>query len=174
MDKQLGGAIDQSVFRQGLSNDGLSRLGEFCQVTSSAKTREDIVPHEERSAMDSGAPPVDRIDREIGQRLRGARTLRGLSQSEVADKVGLSFQQIQKYEAGHSRVTAAKLSELARVFALPVGFFFGEYDEDEPGPKPSSGLLTQEAWTLAGEFERIKNPKTRQKVLDLVRTLAES
>lgn len=142
-------------------------------MTSAAKTRENIVSPEERSAKDSGVPPGDRIDREIGQRLRGARALRGLSQSEVAGKVGLSFQQIQKYEAGHSRVTAAKLSELARVFRLPVAFFFGECSGEEHGAQPSSGLLSQEAWTLAGEFERIGNPKTRQKVLDLVRALSE-
>lgn len=135
--------------------------------------RENPVPQDEHAVQDSGVTQADRIDREIGQRLRGARTLRGFSQSEVAEKVGLSFQQIQKYEAGHSRVTAAKLSELAEVFALPVGFFFGECGEERPGDKPSSGLLAQETWTLAGEFERIKNPKTRQKVLDLIRTLAE-
>lgn len=142
-------------------------------MTPAAKTREDIVSPERRSVDDNGVPSGDRIDREIGQRLRGARALRGLSQSEVAGKVGLSFQQIQKYEAGHSRVTAAKLSELARVFRLPVAFFFGECSEEGPGMQPTSDSLSQEAWTLAGEFERIGNPKTRQKVLDLVRTLAE-
>jgi transcriptional regulator with XRE-family HTH domain len=141
-------------------------------VTSTANPRENFVPQEESSATD-GASAADRIDREIGQRLRGARTLRGLSQSEVAAKVGLSFQQIQKYEAGHSRVTAAKLNELAEVFALPVGFFFGECGTEGGGGESSSGPISQEAWSLAGEFEQIRNPKTRQKVLDLVRTLAE-
>lgn len=142
-------------------------------MTSPAKTREEIALEEERFEGDGSAHPDEGIDLYIGQRLRGARVLRGLSQSDVAEKVGLSFQQIQKYEAGQSRVTAAKLCELARVFALPVGFFFGEYGEEERKAGQSSGPLTQDAWTLAGEFERIRNPKTRQKVLDLVRTLAE-
>lgn len=142
-------------------------------MTSTAKPRENFVPQKEGAATASGPSAADRVDREIGQRLRGARTLRGLSQSEVAAKVGLSFQQIQKYEAGHSRVTAAKLNELAEIFALPVGFFFGECGTEESREDSPSGLLSQEAWILAGEFEQIRNPKTRQKVLDLVRTLAE-
>ena len=62
------------------------------------------------------------IDDHIGQRLRGLRVARGLSQADVAVKVDLSFQQIQKYESGKSRVTAAKLCELAQALEIPVSF----------------------------------------------------
>ena len=113
------------------------------------------------------------FDFQIGQRLRGLRVARGLSQTEVATKVNLSFQQIQKYESGKSSVSAAKLCALALALEIPVSFFF---DECPPAGHPSSGTsngLSEEAWLLAGQFDRIKNRKTRAQVLALVKCLAE-
>jgi len=122
-------------------------------------------------------PPVlesdEDIDIHIGQRLRGLRVARGLSQTDVAAKVDLSFQQIQKYESGKSRVTAAKLCSLARALDIPVNFFFEEYQQfDEPGMATPNGL-SEKAWLLAGQFDRIDNPKTQAKVLALVKALTE-
>lgn len=115
----------------------------------------------------------DGIDFRIGQRLRGLRVARGLSQTDVAAKVNLSFQQIQKYESGKSRVTAAKLCSLARALDIPVSFFFEEYQHyDEPGTATTNGL-SEKAWLLAGQFDRIDNPKTQAKVLALVKALTE-
>lgn len=113
------------------------------------------------------------IDIHIGQRLRGLRVARGLSQTDVAAKVDLSFQQIQKYESGKSRVTAAKLCSLAHALDIPVGFFFEEYQHyDKPGAVATNGL-SEKAWLLAGQFDRIENPKTQAKVLALVKALTE-
>lgn len=115
----------------------------------------------------------DGIDVQIGQRLRGLRVARGLSQADVAAKVDLSFQQIQKYESGKSRVSAAKLCDLAVALEIPVSFFFEECPPaDQPGGALPNGL-SEEAWLLAGQFDRIDNPKTRAKVLALVKVLAE-
>ncbi|GBE42363.1 anaerobic benzoate catabolism transcriptional regulator [bacterium BMS3Bbin10] len=115
----------------------------------------------------------DGFDFQIGQRLRGLRVARGLTQAEVATKVNLSFQQIQKYESGQSSVSAAKLCTLALALEVPVSFFFDECSS--PG-HPSSGAsngFTEEAWLLAGQFDRIENSKTRAQVLALVKCLAE-
>ena len=122
-------------------------------------------------------PPVlesdEDIDIHIGQRLRGLRIARGLSQTDVAAQVDLSFQQIQKYESGKSRVTAAKLCSLASALDIPVSFFFEEYQEyGEPGTATPNGL-SEKAWLLAGQFDRIDNPKTQAKVLALVKALTE-
>jgi transcriptional regulator with XRE-family HTH domain len=113
------------------------------------------------------------IDFHIGQRLRGLRVARGLSQAEVAAKVNLSFQQIQKYESGKSRVTAAKLCSLAQALEIPVGFFFEDRPlSGQPGAAMPNGL-SEKAWLLAGQFDRIENPKTQAKVLALVKALTE-
>jgi len=113
------------------------------------------------------------IDIHIGQRLRGLRIARGLSQTDVAAQVDLSFQQIQKYESGKSRVTAAKLCSLARALDIPVSFFFEEHQHfDDPGMTKPNGL-SEKAWLLAGQFDRIENPKTQAKVLALVKALTE-
>jgi transcriptional regulator with XRE-family HTH domain len=124
--------------------------------------------------VDSCASASDVLtsDAHIGQRLRGMRIVRGLSQAAVAGEVGLSFQQIQKYESGQSRVTAAKLIELAKVLGVPVGVFFEGISRDEQTANSANpAVLSQEAWELAAEFDRIGSPETKKKVLDLVRCL---
>ena len=100
----------------------------------------------------------DGIDIHIGQRLRGLRVARGLSQADVAAKVDLSFQQIQKYESGKSRVSAAKLCALALALEIPVSFFFEEWPSaaNTDGAMPDG--LSEEAWLLAGQFDRIDCP----------------
>lgn len=113
------------------------------------------------------------IDDHIGQRLRGLRVARGLSQADVAVKVDLSFQQIQKYESGKSRVTAAKLCELAQALEIPVSFFFEDWPPSGNAGGSMPDGLSEEAWLLAGQFDCIENPKTRAKVLALVKVLAE-
>lgn len=115
----------------------------------------------------------DEIDFQIGQRLRGLRVVRGLSQAEVADSVNLSFQQIQKYESGKSRISASKLCKLAVALEVPVNFFFDDITEIGDASSAASHGLTDEAWHLAGQFDRIENRKTRAQVLALVKCLAE-
>lgn len=119
-------------------------------------------------AVTAGEP----IDRQIGLRLRAARVARNLSQGEVGRRVNLSFQQIQKYESGQSRVAAAKLCELARALDVPVSFFFGCDEMSESGADGSGMALSRDAWAMAVTFDKIRNAQTRKKVLDLVKTLA--
>ena len=64
------------------------------------------------------------VDIEVGRRARECRTLEGMSQTAVAEKLGLTFQQLQKYERGHNRISASRLYELAQLFDVPVSYFF--------------------------------------------------
>jgi transcriptional regulator with XRE-family HTH domain len=67
---------------------------------------------------------VSAVDQHIAQRLRAKREEMGLSQPEVADAAGISFQQVQKYESGKNRISAGRLWQIAKFFEVPVGYFF--------------------------------------------------
>ena len=69
------------------------------------------------------------VDKQVGKRIRARRRLMDLTQAEVAKALGISFQQLQKYETGHNRISAGRLSQLAELFSAPVGYFFGEETE---------------------------------------------
>lgn len=81
------------------------------------------------------------VDTHVGRKLKQARTLRRLSQTDVARKLKLSFQQIQKYEIGSNRIAASRLFELAQVLDVPPSYFFeGLYDNTNMAPSEDSGL----------------------------------
>lgn len=88
----------------------------------------------------SAAAPTDEpvreghpLDRHVGRRVRLRRTLLGLTQQELGEQIGVTFQQIQKYERGTNRISASRLWEISRVLKVPVSFFFEDYrEEDEP------------------------------------------
>lgn len=116
------------------------------------------------------------LDVRIGQMIRAMRTAKGWSQDDLATRVGLSFQQIQKYETGGSRILASKLYELATVFGVDVAQFFkgvpdiiGEAAENDITP-----VFANDTWKLAALFDRIKDKETRTRVMELVSTLAKS
>lgn len=122
------------------------------------------------------------IDTHVGVRVRMRRKLLGLSQSDLGEALGLTFQQIQKYERGTNRISASKLYETASALKVPVGFFFEGYDDADPvadfveskSEKAVQGFLaTSDGIELAEAFPRIGNPKLRRKMTDLVRTLAD-
>lgn len=73
------------------------------------------------------------VDKHVGTRVRAARTELGYSQEFVADRLGISFQQVQKYERGFNRISASRLYELAKIFRKPVAFFFQDIEEAEDG-----------------------------------------
>lgn len=126
----------------------------------------------------------DPVDISVGGRLRQRRTLLGMSQEKLGRAVGLTFQQIQKYERGVNRIGASRLLQLSRVLGVPIAYFF----DDVPAPK--SGRAAQQAVTAApaqdDPFSRretmelvrayyaISNPYVRKRVLDLVRALSRS
>jgi transcriptional regulator with XRE-family HTH domain len=121
------------------------------------------------------------IDRRLGQRLRARRLEAGLSQERLAELLGLTFQQVQKYEKGVNRIAASRLFDIAVALDVPVAFFFdgmnpsglGGVQEDGPNGLVFDTLSTPEGLNLMTLFSAIKNPRVRRRVVDLVRALAE-
>ncbi len=110
------------------------------------------------------------------------RKLLGVSQERLADELGLTFQQVQKYERGANRVSASKLYEIARALQTTVGYFFeGLADTAEAsGGTAAAGqafmhelVMTPEGLELASLFPKLKRGRVRRRVLDLVKALAE-
>ena len=133
---------------------------------------------------DSSLRKPSHVDAHVGARIRLRRKLLGLSQQQLAEKLGLTFQQVQKYERGVNRVSASKLYETAQVLGAPVTHFFEGLDGDSAEPalqSPPTGeaavtafLMTPEGLELATLFPRIPKGRMRHQVLELVRTLAEA
>ncbi|MFI4974274.1 MAG: helix-turn-helix domain-containing protein [Caulobacterales bacterium] len=130
----------------------------------------------------SGPNPVDL---HVGARIRMRRRLRGVSQEKLADALGLTFQQIQKYERGANRVSASKLYEIASTLQTPVAYFFeglaDPTDTDrangDRGPTAQqlvhTFLMTGEGRELASLFPRLRRGRLRRRLLDLVRALID-
>lgn len=124
------------------------------------------------------------IDRHVGSRVRMRRMMLGVSQEKLGEALGVTFQQIQKYEKGTNRVSASRLQHTARILDVPVSFFFdGAPADSNPVAGFASGsgetylpdlLGTPDGMQLGKAFMRIKNPKVRRKIVDLVETLAEA
>ena len=132
-----------------------------------------------KSAQPASAPHP--VDVHVGARIRLRRRLLGLSQEKLAEALGLTFQQVQKYERGSNRVSASKLYEISRTLQAPISFFYeGLPDAESGGAMPTSAdgsptadlLLTTEGPALAAAFPRIKSPQARRNLLDLIKTLA--
>jgi transcriptional regulator with XRE-family HTH domain len=122
------------------------------------------------------------IDIHVGSRVRLRRMMLGMSQEKLGDSLGITFQQIQKYEKGTNRIGASRLQHIATVLSVPVSFFF----EDAPGtPDEAAGLAegrspnyvvdflsSSEGVQLNKAFVRIKDTKLRRRIIDLVRAAA--
>ena len=125
---------------------------------------------------DHGPNPVDR---HVGMRLRMRRKELGISQEKLAEAIGLTFQQVQKYERAANRVSASKLWEMARALSTSIGYFYEGLGEmvEAPGsnlPRETMQdfLMTAEGLELAAAFPKIPRGKVRRRVLDLVRAMA--
>ena len=124
------------------------------------------------------------LELSIGARLRARRRQLGLSQSDLAEKLGVSFQQVQKYERGSNRISASKLYEIARTLRVPISWFFeglsdpAEGRDDSAQPEATSHahnfLLTQEGIDLANLFPRVQPRRVRRRLVELVRSLADA
>jgi transcriptional regulator with XRE-family HTH domain len=122
--------------------------------------------------------PVHPTDKHVGGRLRMRRIMLHKSQSEVADALGLTFQQLQKYENGSNRVSASRLQHLCAILQVPVSFFFeGAPQEpklpmlgsDEQSPSYANDFLaTSDGVALALAFRRMPDPKVRRAIVALV------
>jgi len=119
------------------------------------------------------------IDRHVGLRIRMRRKELGISQEKLAESIGLTFQQVQKYERAANRVSASKLWEMSRALSIDVGFFYQGLGEGYDGPGsnlPSEALqdflMTPEGVELATVFPKIAKGRVRRKILELVRAMA--
>jgi len=130
--------------------------------------------------VDASLRKPSAVDAHVGSRIRLRRKLLGLSQQQLAERLGLTFQQVQKYERGVNRVSASKLYETAQVLQASVTHFFEGLDGEAATPSAPEAtasvnafLMTTEGLELAALFPRIPKGRMRHQVLELVRTLAE-
>jgi transcriptional regulator with XRE-family HTH domain len=127
-----------------------------------------------RPTMAEGGPHP--VDVHVGSRVRLARLLAGRTQEWLGGQVGLTFQQIQKYERGANRVSCSMLSEFATALSRPVGWFFqeGPSEHETGAPDVALGDRQRLTYELTSNFSRIKNEKARENIVGLVRAIAES
>ena len=134
---------------------------------------------------DKGSRRPNPIDVHVGSRVRFRRMLLGMSQEKLGERLGLTFQQIQKYEKGINRIGASRLFDLAQVLGVPVQFFYEEAPSTEPPPLVADGfaekpaensivefLGSREGLELNKAFARITDPRVRRSIVDLVRAFA--
>jgi transcriptional regulator with XRE-family HTH domain len=125
------------------------------------------------------------IDKHVGSRVRMRRMMLGMSQEKLGDALGLTFQQVQKYEKGTNRIGASRLQQISQILQVPVAFFFegapvisGEYEpssgmHEAPSPAYVSDFLaTSDGLSLTKAFMRIKDAKLRRRIVDLVQQIA--
>ncbi|MBF0326624.1 helix-turn-helix domain-containing protein [Magnetospirillum moscoviense] len=141
-----------------------------------------------RGRTPSGKP--NPIDVHVGARVRLRRTLLGMSQEKLGEALGLTFQQVQKYERGANRVGASRLFDLSRVLDVPVSFFFDDMDDQlkEQSPALIAGIgelaelpahfehdpmAKRETLELVRAYYRITDPQVRKRVYELAKALAE-
>ncbi len=118
-------------------------------------------------------PTPNAIDVEVGLRLRLLRRERGLSQSDLAQALGLTFQQVQKYEKGTNRISASKLWEAARFLSVPVSALFGADQGSPPRSEAMAALAEPDTVRLLEAWSRIERVDQRRAVLALVRSLPD-
>jgi transcriptional regulator with XRE-family HTH domain len=122
---------------------------------------------------------LDPVDKHVGSRLRMRRLMLDMSQTDIADALGLTFQQVQKYEKGTNRIGASRLQHISQILQVPVPFFF-EGGPAAPGPGPlaretavsasyvTDFLATSDGLSLVKAFMLIKDPKLRRAIVRLV------
>ncbi|KMO34772.1 XRE family transcriptional regulator [Methylobacterium tarhaniae] len=113
------------------------------------------------------------VDRLVGVRITALRKAKGLSQTALGNAVGVTFQQVQKYEKGQNRVGAGRLREIARLLEVPVSAFFEDQTGSENGDDNVFGFLSaQGAIELLRAYVQIEDEQLRREVLAIVRSAA--
>lgn len=113
-------------------------------------------------------PKLHPVDIYVGTRVRQRRSLLGMSQTSLANAVGLTFQQIQKYERGFNRIGSSRLFEFAKVLDVPVSYFFDEIPSNVLSAR-STSRNRDGFGEAAAPFEQEKDPLIRRETLELVR-----
>ena len=129
------------------------------------------------------------IDIHVGRRVRMRRTLLGMSQGKLGDAIGLTFQQVQKYERGANRVSSSRLYDLANVLGVPVSYFFDEMSastsarspgrlrgmaEQKPLAFEPDPMAKRETLELVRAYYRITDARVRKSIYELARSLAKA
>jgi transcriptional regulator with XRE-family HTH domain len=119
----------------------------------------------------------DPVDVHIGRRLRLRRTVLSMRQDELATSVGITFQQLQKYETGENRVSASRLYQLAGELDTTVGWFYGDLQRGEGAADAAAGevddvLARRDGRSLLREYGKINDPAMRKRVVEIVRLIA--
>lgn len=148
-------------------------------------------PPQTRASLGGGGEKDGRpspIDVHVGTRIRLRRTLLAMSQERLGDALGLTFQQVQKYERGVNRVGASRLFDLSRVLDVPISFFFDDMPETVAGPNSTASrrsvgfsdaqdpfgddtMSRRETLELVRAYYRIADPALRKKVFELIKSM---
>ena len=145
-----------------------------------------LIAEDSGEGIARGSRRANPMDVHVGSRVRLRRMLLGMSQEKLGEHLGLTFQQVQKYEKGVNRIGASRLFDLAKVLGVPVQFFYDEAPSgvhttgnamagfaEQPGESYVVDFLgTREGLELNKAFARISDPKVRRSIVDLVRSLA--
>ncbi|MGA0596738.1 helix-turn-helix domain-containing protein [Enterovirga sp. CN4-39] len=123
------------------------------------------------------------VDRQVGSRVRMRRMLIGMSQEKLGDALGLTFQQVQKYEKGTNRISASRLQQISQVLGVSIEFLYGNENapsagspqgfSDTPRADYDADLLTSDGLKLLRAYREIKDRKVRRRLVDLAQALAE-
>ena len=138
-----------------------------------------------RSSFGRGTGQPHPVDIHVGARVRQRRTLLGMTQTGLANALGLTFQQVQKYERGVNRIGAGRLYDLARVFDVSIEYFFEDMPPEVAAISPAKGrgkakklpsyepdpMATRETLELVRAYYKIENADVRQRVYQLTKTL---
>jgi len=112
------------------------------------------------------------IDAHVGQRIRGRRTELGMSQTQVADALGVTFQQVQKYERGANRVGASRLYDLSNILDRPVEYFFEGLTPTPKSEAEGTNLRSPETVELVNAYYKVDNPHVRRQILSTIRSIS--
>ena len=125
------------------------------------------------------------VDVHVGARLRRRRTLLGMNQTKLGDAIGVTFQQVQKYESGANRIAASRLFDLSRMFEVPVEYFFDDMPTAVAASSPTQGggkakeppsyepnpMAKRETLQLVRAYYKIRDPQVRKRLYELTRAI---
>jgi transcriptional regulator with XRE-family HTH domain len=157
-------------------------MGKRPAVSRHEKTEECRKFGEDKMVEENKKKP-NPIDIHVGSRIRLRRNMLGMSQEKLGENLGITFQQIQKYEKGTNRVGASRLQAIASIIGVPVAFFFEDapgqetagprgFAEDAPTNFAVEFCSTPEGLQLNRGFVKIADPKVRRRIIELVKSLS--
>jgi transcriptional regulator with XRE-family HTH domain len=155
-----------------------------CLVPVSGCYEYEDTPHGQGTRRDNkmAKKPINSIDKHVGSRVRMRRMMLDMSQTKLGDALGLTFQQVQKYEKGTNRISASRLQHISHILQVSVPFFF-EGAPHVPGQSKGIGvapspiyvtdfLASSDGLALTKAFTRIKEPQMRRRIVNLVEAIA--